>query len=82
VAFLKDNPKFKAEMMIHCIISCSGELIRCEVDKTSGEPTLDTQVLCVFQSLKKWTPGKLNAKTVDCSVLFSIAVKKGAITLS
>jgi TonB family protein len=82
VKFLADNPKFKGEMMINCIINCSGEMIRCEVDNRSGNDELDAQILAVFKKLTKWTPGVLNGKAVDAVELFSIEIKKGKITIS
>jgi hypothetical protein len=81
VAFLSANPKFSGKMMIHCIVSCKGEMIVCEVDNKSGNDELDQQILAVFKTLTKWTPGTLNGEAVDCSVLFSMEIKKGKITL-
>ncbi len=82
VKFLQENPKFKGEMMINCIINCSGEMIRCEVDNKSGNDELDQQILAVFKKLTKWTPGLLNGQAVDAVELFTVEIKKGKITIS
>ncbi|HEU4717698.1 MAG TPA: energy transducer TonB [Bacteroidia bacterium] len=82
IQFLKDNPKFKGKMMINCIINCKGEMIKCTVDNKSGNDELDKQVLAIFQDMKKWTPGTLDGNAVDTTVLYSIEIKKGKITVS
>ena len=82
VDFVKQNPKFKGELMINCVINCSGDLIQCTVDNKSGNDELDSQVLAIFKTLTKWIPGKLNGKNVDSTELYSISVKKGVIKIS
>lgn len=82
VSFIKDNPKFKGKLMIHCLMNCKGEMVQCTVDNKSGNDELDKQVLAVFATLKQWTPGTLDGKAVDTSELFSIQVKKGVISFN
>jgi TonB family protein len=82
VQFIRDNPKFKGELMINCIVNCKGELVQCRVDNKSGNDELDKQVLAVIKSMTKWTAGVLDGNTVDCSVLFDIHLKKGKISIS
>lgn len=81
VQYIKDHPKFSGKMMIHIVVNCKGEMIQCEVDNKSGEPDFDADVLHVFQKMRKWTAGTLDGNAVDCSVLYSIEVKKGKITV-
>ncbi len=80
VPFLKDNPKYKDQGMIGLVINCKGEVVKCKMDNKSKTPELDKQIEDVFNSLGSWQAGKLNAKAVDSSVLFSFKIKNGKFT--
>jgi hypothetical protein len=80
VQYLKDNPKYDDKGMIGLVINCKGEVVKCEMDNKTRTPELDRQIEEVFNSLGKWTSGKLNGKEVDTSRLFSFKIKNGKIT--
>ena len=82
IPFLQTHKKFKAKLvMVNCIINCKGELVRCEIDRKSGDDELDKQIVAVFSLLKQWKSGTVSGKDVDCVELFSMHIKKGKITL-
>lgn len=80
VQFLKENPKYDDKGMIGLVINCKGEVVKCKMDNKTKTPELDKQIEDVFNSLGKWTTGKLNGKEVDTSRLFSFKIKNGKIT--
>lgn len=81
VDFLKDNPNYEDKGMVGLIVNCKGELVRCQIDNKTKSPELDSQIVAVFATLKKWTPGSVNNKSVDTSVLYSFTIEGGKITL-
>ena len=82
VIFLKDKPDYEDKGMVNLIVNCKGELVRCEVGNKTKSPELDSQIEAVFSELKVWTPGKINAKSVDTVVLYSFTITNGKITLT
>ena len=83
VKFLKENKKFKSKKgIISLIINCKGEVIKCEMDNTTGNKELDKQLEELFNSLGDWKPGKLDGKSVDSVQLFSFKIKKGVLKLN
>jgi hypothetical protein len=82
VSWLKDNPKQTDKGMVSIIISCKGEVVRCETDNKTKSEELDKQILAVFPALKTWKPGKLNGKEVDSLTLWSFEIKKGKLKLN
>jgi hypothetical protein len=81
VSFLKDKPDYEDKGMVHLIINCKGELVKCETDNKTKSPELDSQIVAVFAELKMWTAGKINHHSVDTSVLYSFTIKNGKIIL-
>ena len=82
VSFLKENPNYEGKGMVNLIINCKGEMVRCQIDNKTQNPELDAQIVEVFATLKNWSPGKINEKAVDTSVLISFTISKGRISLS
>jgi len=82
VSFLKEKPDYEDKGMVNLIINCKGEMVRCQIDNKTQSPELDAQIVAVFAALKNWSPGKINGKAVDTSVLISFKINKGKISLS
>lgn len=82
LAFLNENPKFKGEGMIGLIVNCKGELVQCNMDNKTKSAELDRQIEDVFRTLTTWTPGKLNGRAVDTSILYSFKIKGGKLVLN
>lgn len=81
VDFLKDKPDYEDEGMVNLIVNCKGDLVRCQISNRTKSPELDDQIVAVFATLKKWTPGSVNRKPVDTAVLQSFTIESGKITL-
>jgi len=81
VLFLKDKSTFIDKGMVNLIVNCKGEMVRCEIDNKTQSPKLDSQIVAVFSKLKTWTPATIHGTSVDCSVLYSFAIKNGMITV-
>lgn len=77
--FLKEHPKYKGKGMVSLLINCKGEVVQCEMDTKTKNQELDKEILIVFNSLGKWTAGKLNNENVDSSLLYSFRIKKGIV---
>jgi hypothetical protein len=82
VAWLKENPKEIEKGMVNMIISCKGEVVRCETDNKTKSEELDKQILAVFSTLKTWKPGKLDGKEVDSLTLRGFEIRKGKLKLN
>ena len=82
VVFLKDNPKFSGKGMVSIMISCKGDMVKCEIDNKTKDAGLDSQIVAVFASLGDWKAGKLNGSPVDSMRLYSFEIKKGKITVN
>lgn len=82
VIYLEDKPDYEDKGMVNLIINCKGELVRCQIDNKTKSPELDSQIVAVFEELKKWTAGKINNNYVDTSVLYSFTIKNGIIILN
>jgi hypothetical protein len=82
IQYLKDNPKYDDKGMIGLVINCKGEVVNCKMDNKTKKPELDKQIEAVFNSLGKWSAGKLDGKEVDTSRLFSFKIKNGKISFS
>jgi hypothetical protein len=82
VKWIKENPKETEKGMVNIIISCKGEVVRCETDNKTKSEELDKQVLAVFSTLKTWKPGKLNGKEVDSLKIWSFEIRKGKLKLN
>jgi hypothetical protein len=80
VTFLKDNPEFNDKGIISLIINCKGEVVQCRMDNKTKNPGLDKQIETVFNSLGKWTPGKLKKRAVDTCRLFGFNIVNGVFT--
>ena len=81
VIFLKDKTDYGDKGMVHLIVNCKGDLVRCEIDNKTKSPELDSQIVAVFAEMKQWTAGMVNNKSVDTSVLYSFTIKNGKITV-
>lgn len=81
VTFLKDKPDYEDKGMVSLIINCKGEMVLCKIDNETKSPDLDKEIVAVFSTLKKWTPGTLKGQPVDCVVLISFEIKNGKISL-
>jgi hypothetical protein len=81
VQYLKSNKVKEDKGMVNIIISCEGDVVRCETDNKTKNEELDKQILAVFLSLKDWKPAKLNGKKVDSLLLYSYDIKNGKIEL-
>jgi len=82
VSFLKDKPDYEDKGTVNIIINCKGELVRCEIDKKTKSPELDSQILAVFAEMKKWTAGKIGNESFDTMDFYSFTIKNGKISLS
>ena len=82
VKFLAGKSNYKDKGMVHLIVNCRGELVRCQIDNKTKSPELDAQIVAVFSELKTWTAGKVKSTSVDTSVLYSFEIKKGKIALN
>lgn len=82
VSFLKDKADYNDKGMVNLIINCEGELVRCEVGNKTKSPELDSQIQAVFATLKTWTAGKINDKSVDTVVMYSFTIENGKINIS
>lgn len=80
VTFLHDKPDYNDKGMIRLVISCRGEVVQCEMDNKTKDPTLDKQIEAIFNSLGKWKAGYLSRKQVDTSRLFSFKIVNGKFT--
>ena len=64
------------------MISCKGDMVKCEIDNKTKDAGLDSQIVAVFASLGDWKAGKLNGSPVDSMRLYSFEIKKGKITVN
>ena len=64
------------------MINCKGEVIKCEMDNKTKDPTLDSQIVAVFNNLGEWKVGLLNGKPVDSVKLYGFEIKKGKISIN
>jgi hypothetical protein len=81
VKFIKDNLKFKGKGMIGVYINCKGDALNWEISTSTKSSELDQQILSVFKTLSKWTPGTLHGEDVDTRVLITYKIKKGVIVV-
>ncbi|MDX5326908.1 MAG: energy transducer TonB [Bacteroidota bacterium] len=81
VVYLSDHPDLNAEGTIGVMINCKGRNVKTDVSTASEYPELDEQVMAVFASLTKWTPGGINGVPVDSQRLIGFTVKDGIITV-
>ncbi len=81
VKFIKENLKFKGKGMVSVFINCKGEALNWEISTTTKSSELDKQILDVFKTLQKWTPGTLNEEKVDTNELITYKIKKGVLVL-
>lgn len=80
VDFLKDHPDHKDEGMVHLIVNCKGEMVRCEIDNKTQSPELDKQIVAVFAKMLDWEAGSINGEALDTIVLYSFKINKGVIS--
>lgn len=78
--FFQENPKFKGEKIIKVDINCNGEVVN--VESKFSDSNLNRQIIDMFFSLGNYTPGKIQSKNVDSSVLYSLEIKKGELILN
>ncbi len=81
VTFLKDSASYNDKGMVNIIINCKGEIVQCKIDNKTRHSELDGQIVAVFNSLGKWTAGKLNGDKVDTSKLWSFTITNGVISI-
>ncbi|MBI1306712.1 MAG: hypothetical protein GC181_08870 [Bacteroidetes bacterium] len=77
--FLQANPKFKGEGMAQFIVNCKGEVVKCDIDNSSGDTEFDRQIVELLKTYTQWQPGKLNDKKVDSIQFVSFKVAKGKV---
>jgi hypothetical protein len=80
LTILKENPKFKGEEIINVDINCKGEVVN--VDSEFKDEELNKQIKNLFLKLGNYNPGQMEGKNVDCSILYSIKIKNGTLTLN
>lgn len=81
VTYLKDSVGYEDKGMLNLIINCKGEVVKCEMDNKTKNPTLDAQIVAVFNSLGKWKPAKMNGDAINTSRLWSFTITKGKIII-
>lgn len=91
--FLRDNIRYpeeaakkgiKGRVVVQFIVDESGNVVEPTVEK-SVDPLLDAEALRVVRSMPKWTPGKMDGKTVSGSyhlpVTFSVLDGAKAVSI-
>ncbi|HLK29283.1 MAG TPA: hypothetical protein VKT28_11950 [Puia sp.] len=81
VTYFKDSASYEDKGMVSIIINCKGEAVKCDIDNKTRHKELDDQIVAVFSTLTKWTPGKIKKKEVDSVKLWSFRIKNGQISI-
>lgn len=82
VTYFRDSVNYEDKGMVSLIINCKGEMVKCAIDNKSRHKELDEQIVAVFATLTKWTPGKIKKNTVDSVKLWRFEIKNGKISIS
>jgi len=77
---LKEDLKYKEETTVSVDVNCNGEVVNVEV-KFKNE-ALNAQIKDIFLTMGQYTPGEMENKKVDCSIMYFIKIKKGTLTLN
>ena len=79
VTYLRDSVNYNDNGTLSIITNCKGFVVKCDMDKLTKYPELDTYIKVVFMTLGQWIPAKLRGKDVDTLRLWSFKIVNGKI---
>jgi hypothetical protein len=84
ISFAKDNPAFTGNASIQLAVNCKGEVGGgFHVVKSSGNESLDNQLIEFLKTIKEYKPGrKNNNKPIDSWYMWHVDISNGLITLN
>lgn len=80
IEYLKNNPKAKGKGVMSIYINCEGKKIQVS-SGIQNNSELANEIEQFLLEYGNWTPGEFYGKTVDCSELIAVKIKKGVIYL-